>query len=66
MFIESVSVFSVGYSDLVTTIFYISVPMLLTNMEVEKMLKAQKFGVEVEMTGIKRVYLIIYRVYIVL
>ena len=36
MFIESVSVFSVGYSDLVTTIFYISIPLLLTNMEEDK------------------------------
>lgn len=36
MFIESVSVFSVGYSDLITTIFYISIPLLLANMEVAK------------------------------
>ena len=33
MFIESISFFSVGYSDLITTLFYISIPLLLNNIE---------------------------------
>lgn len=33
MFIESISFFSVGYSDLITTLFYISIPLLLNNID---------------------------------
>lgn len=36
MFIESISFFSVGYSDLITTLFYVSIPLLLSNMDVEE------------------------------
>lgn len=35
MFIESVSFFSIGYSDNVTSIFYITLPLLLSNMNQE-------------------------------
>lgn len=35
MLIESVSFFSLGYSDNVTSIFYVALPLLLSNMETE-------------------------------